>query len=118
MDIAKLVVEMIHDYERIRGMVEIRLRELREMANQLGVETRLQPEAATGGGQQMVGDIRSEIERRRNEIMAQTERIKAQALSQMGGGFGGAVPCGVPTLGIGAPNAFAGNLSTSGGNRR
>jgi len=88
----KFIEDMIADLERIKQVVEGRLRELYRMVSLPATEDRR-------------SDLRIEIERQRTAIVEQAERIKAQAMAQAAAARQGAMMGGLP---------FASGLSQSG----
>jgi len=66
MDTARLILEMIQEYEQMRNMIESRLCELRVVAKELGIDGISQP-----------------IDCRQNEIKTQIEQMRQQILSKL-----------------------------------
>ena len=77
MEVSKIVEDLITECERMSSSLNEHLQQLYALAGQLGIPTK-RDRLAPGPG----ADIRAEIERRRQELMAQVEQARAQAQAQ------------------------------------
>jgi hypothetical protein len=99
----RLLNEMVEDLEQIKRLVERHLRALRAM----GAD---QSDAFADSESTHKNDIKAEIERQRQTIMAQVEQAKAQAMSAaqaarptgMGSMLGMGMPSGAGMSGVGS----------------
>jgi len=105
----QLLEDMIEDLEQAKRLIERRLRALYAMGVSVGITS----DAPVGRGSIDRNDLKIEIERQRQAIMAQVEQVKAQAMatvnashsgnSMFGGMSGGMFGQGMPHFGEGMP---------------
>jgi len=87
----QLLADMIGELEQAKRLIERRLRALYDLN---GGASPKQVEARTFSEPIGTGDIRAEIDKRRQEIMVEVERTRAQAMAQVA-----AAKSNIPTAG-------------------